>query len=514
MTTSRSFPFKPSAEHPGALGLIQQFRVDRLIGEGGMGYVFEAVDTRLRRPVALKLIKPDASANATSHQRFLREARLMASIQHDNMVTIFEVGNEGSFPFLAMELLEGETLESRLANSGTLPPDQVTSITRQICRGLRAAHRVGVVHRDIKPSNLWLQSPDETVKILDFGLARDESSGLTQAGSLLGTPKYLSPEQARGEPIDSRSDLYSLGVTVYRMLSGRLPHDEATTTQQLAAIVARRPTPLTKLCPDLPQELVRLVDQLLEKEPDARPPDVAAVMESLDRVDIESQTVVEVPRPVSLIRRGAQAVSHPRVILLVACTLLPGLITYPILFSRLERKISVASPATTSVTSELEMPLALAEPRETTRDVLVCTSITQMRGSGPRQRNYVNVTYQPTYLRETPIFEFDLSAVPKNQSCVDAAFTLTLKGGATSSGERKFSVYGTRSKDVAGRVTSLTAMKEMIDSGDVQDLGFLEFHNAGYRKNGLADGIRFRSSALIDLIRFAAGSKVQLWLWR
>ncbi|MEL6108195.1 MAG: serine/threonine-protein kinase [Planctomycetota bacterium] len=488
--------------------MIQHFRVDRLIGEGGMGFVFEAVDTRLKRPVALKLVKPDASTGASGYQRFLREARLMASIQHENMVTIFDVGHVGDFPFLAMELLEGETLESRLTRERRVPPATVTGIVRQICRGLRAAHREGIVHRDIKPSNLWLQAPDDTVKILDFGLARDTSSALTQAGSLLGTPKYLSPEQARGEPVDVRTDLYSLGVTAYRMLSGQLPFDEPTTTQQLSAIVAKRPKSIGTLCPGLPDELIHVIDGLLAKEPEDRPADAESVIRLLD-------AIVEVRGARStILSRFVTAIASPTALIVLGSAIVPGAVLYPILTSSQSMAVMSNESIATPSPSELDDDLPVPRSVQSRRVIVESDFITSMRRAGPSRATHVNVSYQPTYVRESAVFEFDLTDLPDDKECVDAAFTLTLKGGASSAGERSLLVLARTLNESTQPASSLTVMAEMIEMKQVVTIGRLQFDNAGYRKNGFPDGVRLRSSELIELIRDSRDRRIEIWVWR
>ena len=190
-----------------------------------MGAVFAAEDPLLERPIALKVMLPHAATAADSRQRFLDEARAAAALQHDHVVAIYQVGEDRGVPFFAMPLLKGETLESRLKRDRLLPAAEAVRIGREIARGLAAAHEGGLIHRDIKPANIWLEQPAARVKILDFGLARPtrRSDNLTQSGTILGTPAYMSPEQAHGQPVDPRSDLFSLGSVLYHLCTGKPP---------------------------------------------------------------------------------------------------------------------------------------------------------------------------------------------------------------------------------------------------------------------------------------------------
>src|SRR5207247_654376 len=196
---------------------LEHYRPLQVLGQGGMGTVYLARDTRLHREVALKTLRPELAANAQAKERFLREARLAASIEHDNIVHIYHVGEDRGIPFLAMQLLRGTSLEDLLKRSPVLKIKQVLRVGIQIAEGLAAAHQRGLIHRDIKPGNIWLEpTGGGRVKILDFGLARVTAGeiGITQSGTILGTPAYMPPEQARGEKVDHRCDLYSLGCVL------------------------------------------------------------------------------------------------------------------------------------------------------------------------------------------------------------------------------------------------------------------------------------------------------------
>ena len=192
------------------IGRFQHYRVLRKLGEGGMGIVFLAEDTHLKRRVALKILHLRIATEPAARQRFMREAQAMASIHHEHVVIVYQVGmarnRDSDLPFLAMQYLEGETLHKRLARAKRLPPVEAARIGREIAEGLAAAHAQGLIHRDIKPSNIWMADPGSSVKILDFGLARsaDSDTEISHSGQIIGTPYFMAPEQARGEAVDAR----------------------------------------------------------------------------------------------------------------------------------------------------------------------------------------------------------------------------------------------------------------------------------------------------------------------
>ncbi len=261
----------------GDLGALGGYRVLRLIGRGGMGAVFLAIDPSLGREVALKVVLPTAGDDA--HERFLREARAAASVRGDHVVTIHAVGEDNGSPYLAMELLHGTPLDRWLAagHRPTLP--QLLRIGREIALGLASVHAAGLVHRDIKPANVWLDSANGgRVKLLDFGLARGAGGAfVTRPGALLGTPAYMAPEQARGEEVDARADLFSLGCVLYELAAGERPFDGPDVLSVLAKLATHDPPPP----PVLPDDLSRLVMALLDKSPEKRPASAALVADAL-----------------------------------------------------------------------------------------------------------------------------------------------------------------------------------------------------------------------------------------
>jgi len=270
----------------GALGVLGSYRVERLLDAGGMGLVFQAEDLQLQRPVALKVLRPEIGRRPQAQVRFLREARTLAAVRHPHVITVYHVGQANGASFLAMELLYGETLESR-CRAGRMPLSEVVRIGRAIALGLAAVHEQGLIHRDVKPDNIWLEEPSGNVKLLDFGLARfaEDDCGITQSGMIVGTLAYLAPEQAAGQTVDARTDLFGLGCVLFRLLTGRFPFEGESNLALLQAIATYSPPPTRQLNPDVPPELDALVTKLLAKRPAERPDSAATVAELLAMID-------------------------------------------------------------------------------------------------------------------------------------------------------------------------------------------------------------------------------------
>jgi serine/threonine protein kinase len=277
-----NLPLAPP-QQPDELGRLGGYRVLKVLGQGGMGVVFLAEDPNLQRPVALKVMRPDRATSDSARQRFLSEARAAAAVKHDHVVTIHQVGEDLSTPFLAMELLQGEPLDARLEREGKLPVAEVLRIGREMAEGLQAAHEQRLIHRDIKPSNIWLEGKRGRVKILDFGLARaaGDKSRLTQTGTIVGTPAYMSPEQASGLAVDARTDLFSLGCVLYRMTTGRPAFQGSDTISTLKAVALDNPPPPHELNAEVPEKLSKLILRLLAKDPEDRPRTAAEVADAL-----------------------------------------------------------------------------------------------------------------------------------------------------------------------------------------------------------------------------------------
>jgi hypothetical protein len=276
-----SGPLSPP-QGPDELGRLGHYRVLRLLGQGGMGTVFLAEDARLQRPVALKVMRPELAANPEGRQRFLREAQAAAHVRSDHVVTIYHVDQEGDLPYLVMEVLHGQSLAEALEQEGRLPLGQCLKIARETAEGLAAAHACGLIHRDVKPGNVWLEGPAGRVKLLDFGLARARTGPLiTQRHVILGTPAYMAPEQAAGQPLDARCDLFSLGAVLYHMLTGQRPFAGDDVLAVLSSLANVTPTPAASLVPGLPAGVAELLDRLLAKGPAGRPESAAEVARTL-----------------------------------------------------------------------------------------------------------------------------------------------------------------------------------------------------------------------------------------
>ena len=283
---SSAFDMLHPPRGPDEIGWLAHYRVVRLLGLGGMGMVFQAEDTHLRRLVALKVMKSELAKHPGSRERFLREARAMAALHSDHIVAIHQVGEDRDAPFLAMELLSGESLAAWLKKRGRATTDQALDLGCQIARGLDAAHKTGLIHRDVKPANLWLEETTGRVKILDFGLARAamDDSQLTRTGMVLGTPAYMAPEQADGAPADARTDLYSLGCVLYEFIAGEPPFTGSSSIAVLKAAALKDPRPLEEVNPATPPALMHLVKRLLSKRPEDRPASASAVVEALQAI--------------------------------------------------------------------------------------------------------------------------------------------------------------------------------------------------------------------------------------
>lgn len=298
-TTARSKPgadpdddldFLSSPQKSDEIGRLGEFRVLKVIGKGGMGTVFMAEDTRLHRIVALKVMLPSIAKKPIARDRFIREAQATAKIEHDHIITIYEVRGDTDVPYAAMQYLRGMSLDDWLRAGKSLNVPQIMRIGKEIAKGLAAAHARHLIHRDIKPSNIWLDASNKgRVKILDFGLARptNEETHLTQEGMILGTPAYMSPEQARGQDVDERCDLFSLGCVLYRLCSGRLPFTGKDAMSMLLAITSEEPADLRPLNSELPTAFTDLVHKLLAKKPEDRPASAKDVVQAIQGIERE-----------------------------------------------------------------------------------------------------------------------------------------------------------------------------------------------------------------------------------
>lgn len=294
----------PKAEKPISawdmqLKKIGHYQITKVLGFGGVGTVFEALDTQIHRKVALKVLNRKWTKDEVAKARFIREAKLSAMIKSPHVAMIHAVGEEDGVPYLAMELLTGFSLE-QLRQQTNLTMPQILRLAREMAKGLSAAHSQNLIHRDIKPANIWLETlPDPTggdkklyrVKILDFGLARleEQTDGLTRFGVVLGTPSYMSPEQINGSRIDARSDLFSLGVVLYQLCTGTLPFQGKSVGEIWDAIAQHQPNSAREINSEVPAKFSRLIDRLLSKMPQHRPPDAMNVVRLVENIEKEEE---------------------------------------------------------------------------------------------------------------------------------------------------------------------------------------------------------------------------------
>src|SRR3984885_12021320 len=264
--------------------IVSHYRIQEKLGAGGMGVVYKAEDLRLGRLVALKFLPEDSSRDAHTLQRFKREARTASALDHPNICTIYEIDEDQGHPFIAMQLLQGATLQQRIGDK-PVPVEQALDWALQITDALQAAHLKGIVHRDIKPANVFITEERNQVKILDFGLAKliannpaasanemTMSTGgqLTRAGAAIGTVAYMSPEQARGDTLDARTDIFSFGVLLYEMVTGHQAFSGPTWAVTVHAILGQAPVSLSESVPGLPLRLQQIIDKALIKNRDLR----------------------------------------------------------------------------------------------------------------------------------------------------------------------------------------------------------------------------------------------------
>ena len=269
--------------HPEMLGRLGRYEVERLIGSGGMGVVFKAFDTELNRPVAIKLLAPYLASSGPARMRFAREARAAAAVVHQHVVPIHNVETERESPFIVMQYVSGESLQARIDRNGPLQLCEILRIGMQVADGLSAAHQQGLVHRDIKPSNILLEEDVDRALISDFGLARAaDDASLTRSGFHPDTPQYMSPEQASGQSVDARSDLFSLGSTLYTMCTGRPPFLAESSYAVIKRISDEVPTPIRDLNPDTPEWLSLIIEKLMAKAKTVRFESASEVSELLE----------------------------------------------------------------------------------------------------------------------------------------------------------------------------------------------------------------------------------------
>lgn len=276
------------ADFPETLG---SYKLISRLGAGGMGEVWRAEDTRLLRPVAIKILNERIASDPEWKARFLREARTVAQMNHPNIATIYSIEQEGDILFIAMELVDGESL-AQILSRGPLPPREAVRIMLRCTEALAEAHEKGIVHRDVKPDNIIVSK--RAVKVLDFGIAKQtnptsmDSKTLTQGGMIVGTPYYMSPEQALGKAVDSRSDIFSLGTVMYEAIAGRRPFDGESVTETMMNIIMNEPADLGALMPSAPVALADVVRRALQKKPERRFGSAGEMMDAMNSINFDA----------------------------------------------------------------------------------------------------------------------------------------------------------------------------------------------------------------------------------
>jgi urea transport system substrate-binding protein len=327
LATTAVFPFLTPPDTPDHLGRLAAYRVVRLIGSGGMGLVFLAEDTTLRREVALKVLKPELAADPANRERFLREARASAALTSDYVVTVYQVGESNGVPFLAMQYLRGESLQERIERPTAIGMHTALQIARHTALGLADAHARGMVHRDIKPANVWLESdgeggPFRRVKLLDFGLARltHGETALTATGFIVGTPNFMAPEHASGEVATPSSDLFSLGCVMYTLFTREMPFKGNTVMAVMMALATKVPDSVQVRNSAVPPAVAGLVARLMRKDPNERPRSASGVA-----VELEHAIAELPPSPVSAdITQTLPASRSPETLRVAANDTTPG----------------------------------------------------------------------------------------------------------------------------------------------------------------------------------------------
>jgi serine/threonine protein kinase len=287
-----------SSQVPGAIGRLGDVDILEVIGSGGMGIVLKGFQDELKRVVAVKVLAPHLAMSGPARRRFAREAQAAASIVHPCVIPIFRVSSTGKLPYLVMPYLSCQSLQERIDRNGPLEVLDILRIGMHTASGLAAAHAQGIVHRDIKPANILLEHGVDRVMLTDFGLARAiDDASITRSGVIAGTPQFMSPEQARGDPVNTQSDLFSLGSVLYTMSTGRPPFRAETTYGTLRRITDGQPRDIRELNPRIPDWLARIIEKLLAKQPGARFESAQAVAKCLEECLAHAQrpTIFQLP---------------------------------------------------------------------------------------------------------------------------------------------------------------------------------------------------------------------------
>ena len=310
-SSAKPLDFLEPSDQPGSIGRLGVYEVSEVVGRGGMGVVLKAFDPSLHRVVAVKVLAPYLAHNPQARKRFIREAQAIAAVCHDHVITIHAIDESAEQPKIVMQFIAGRSLQEKLDADGSLDLKEILRIGMQTASGLAAAHAQGLVHRDVKPSNILLENGIQRVKLTDFGLARAvDDASLTQSGVIAGTPQYMAPEQANGDAVDHRADLFSLGSVMYAMCVGHSPFRASTTMGVLKRVCHDPARPIQELNPDIPDWLCAIVMKLLSKERDARFQTAKSVAETLEKWLAHIQQPAVVPRPFSVDQPSSPQVSR------------------------------------------------------------------------------------------------------------------------------------------------------------------------------------------------------------
>jgi serine/threonine protein kinase len=361
----RLSPWLSATDDPRMLGRFGGYEIAGVIGEGGMGVVLKGHEPALNRYVAIKLLAPHLASNGAARQRFSREAQAAAAVLHENVIAIHRVDESQGLPFLVMPFIGGISLQKRIDREGTLPLAAILRIARQIAAGLAAAHAQGLVHRDVKPANILLERGVDRVTLTDFGLARTvDDATLTRSGVIAGTPQYMSPEQARGESVDCRSDLFSLGSVMYAMCTGRAPFRAETPFGILRRITDDEPRPIRDINPEIPDWLEAVICRLHAKLPADRFQTPGEVADLLERclAHVQRPMLVPLPRISFAPPAGSRTKSDTRIRLRRRIPILALVVSVPtilagiVLMNRLKldgQQFSPSSPASENAPDSL-----------------------------------------------------------------------------------------------------------------------------------------------------------------
>ncbi len=377
--------FLQSSTRADALGRLGHYEVLEVLGQGGFGIVLRAFDDILQRVVALKVLMPVLAATSPARKRFLREARSSAQVRHEHVVQVYAV-EEQPLPYLAMEFIPGETLQQRIDRTGPLELSEIVRFGRQIAEGLAAAHETGLIHRDIKPHNVLIEARGDRVKLTDFGLARAaDDASLTQSHILAGTPMYMAPEQAQGETLDHRADLFSLGSVLYVMTTGRPPFRASTTYAVLKRLVEDDPRPIRDVIPETPQWLCDIIAKLQRKRPDVRfqsAGELADVLRDYEERLKTNPSFKQQKRRPSLAQRAGQWTIAAAVLLPTVVSLIAGITDW---FSKSNGKLSETTKVAASLAEPGQMPFPASQTNSLGMTLRLAPAGKFVMGSSPAE---------------------------------------------------------------------------------------------------------------------------------